>query len=41
MHTSDSREVTMNKYAGLIRRNDYVVVCKQLRGEWIPYFEEG
>ena len=41
MHTSDSREVTMNKYAGLIRRNDYVVVCKQLRGEWIPNFEEG
>ena len=41
MHTSDSREVTMNKYAGLIRRNDYVVVCKQLRGEWIPNFEDG
>jgi len=31
----------MNKYAGLIRRNDYVVVCKQLRGEWIPNFAEG
>ena len=31
----------MNKYSGLIRRNDYIVIVKQLRGEWIPNFEEG
>ena len=31
----------MSKYTGLIRKNDYVVIVKQLRGEWIPNFEEG
>ena len=31
----------MSKYRGLIRKNDYLVIVKQLRGEWIPNFEEG
>ena len=31
----------MNKYSELIRRNDYIVIVKQLRGEWIPNFQEG
>ena len=31
----------MNNYTGLIRRNDYIAVVKQLRGEWIPNFAEG
>lgn len=41
MHTSGLQEGLMSKYTGLIRRNDYVVIVKQLRGEWIPNFEEG
>ena len=31
----------MSKYTGLIRKNDYIVLVKQLRGEWVPNFEEG
>lgn len=31
----------MSKYTSLIRKNDYLVIVKQLRGEWIPNFEEG
>lgn len=31
----------MSNSAGLIRRNDYIAVVKQLRGEWIPNFAEG
>ncbi len=31
----------MSKYTGLIRKNDYVVIVKQLRGEWVPNFDEG
>ena len=31
----------MNNYTGLIQRNDYIAVVKQLRGEWIPNFAEG
>ena len=31
----------MSKYRGLIRKNDFLVIVKQLRGEGIPNFEEG
>ena len=31
----------MSKYNPYIRKNDYIVIAKQLRGEWIPNFEEG
>ena len=31
----------MSKYSDLIRRNDYLILIKQLRGEWGPNFEEG
>ena len=31
----------MSKYSNLIRRNDYLIIVKQMRGEWIPNFEEG
>ena len=40
MHISGLQEDTMNN-ADLIRRNDYMAIVKQLRGEWIPNFVEG
>ena len=41
MHMHGLREGFMSKFSGLIRRNDYVAVCKMMRGEWIPNFAEG
>ena len=31
----------MTKHSPYIRRNDYFVICKQMRGDWIPNFAEG
>ena len=31
----------MTKYSQYVRRNDYFVICKQMRGDWIPNFVDG